>query len=490
MNASPKMSDEKERIATSRQNMGDLEFSRNEFGAALSLYHQVYEIRKGLILNGSELNACMSAFNVGKCLHCLGDHDAALQFYHEFIHSILTSSDLKLLTLETVLVIQKIGWAFYQDSLFRHGRYFYELALWSANNVLFGENHEVVVRILNQIGNLSFDSHDMESAIEFYERGLKIESSLQETLESWKGPQFQNTLVTLSNLARAYEKIGCFHNSLKASQTIVETLKSYDGTKPDIATSSLLRSKCSALFDMARVQTKLGRPELALEALSEVLHHSRNENIQVAIAFSEIGIIHGKEGRTDLAIKSFERSLNIRKALDDSKEQEYSVVLWNLARAHVDDYNFTKALHYFKELCKVEIFKRKKSQNMSNNYDPLILLNALEQMIIIFNEELHWCPRNALACCKKAIGILGKEPSPSFPIGMHSRFLGMAGNACVELRDMKKAMTFYTNVMRINLLVEAAPRTNITPSSTTRYRILKSSVNIEKLLPSSCAPAA
>jgi hypothetical protein len=82
------------------------------------------------------LNTSITAFNAGKCLHCLGRPDCALCYYNLFTKAIFSSIKAKLMTQETVLILQNIACAFHQDHSLKHANTFYRLALRSAHMVL------------------------------------------------------------------------------------------------------------------------------------------------------------------------------------------------------------------------------------------------------------------------------------------------------------------------------------------------------------------
>lgn len=47
------------------------------------------------------------------------------------------------------------------------------------------------------------------------------------------------------------------------------------------------------------------------------------------------------------------------------------------------------------------------------------------------------------------------------PVDVHSRYLGMAGNACLNLGDMEGAIRFFADTMRVNLAGGLAFHANI-----------------------------
>ena len=118
-------------IASVRNNIGNIRFALHEYETAYSFYETAYRMRKK-VFGPINLNTSITAFNAGKCLHCLGRPDRALRYYNLFTKAIFSST--KLMTEETVLILQNIAWAFHQDHSLKHANTFYrawmQLVVW------------------------------------------------------------------------------------------------------------------------------------------------------------------------------------------------------------------------------------------------------------------------------------------------------------------------------------------------------------------------
>ena len=114
-------------IASVRNNIGNIRFALHEYETAYSFYETAYRMRRK-VFGPINLNTSITAFNAGKCLHCLGRPDRALCYYNLFTKEIFSSIKAKLMTQETVLILQNIAWAFHQDHSLKHANTFYRLA--------------------------------------------------------------------------------------------------------------------------------------------------------------------------------------------------------------------------------------------------------------------------------------------------------------------------------------------------------------------------
>ena len=468
-------------------NIADIKFATDDFDNALKLYNVAYAIRRNLTRPQDATTikeTGVSALGAGKSLHCLGMSDRARRYYDVYINSIfLAPSDSGLfLTSKAVLSFQSIAWAYHQESSHNHARYFYDLSLKSAVQ-LFGENHVFVSRILNQLGNLSFEVDHLEFALACYQRGFLVEDYLR----------LENDLATtMSNIAQTYESVGCIQESLRWCEKLVARLnKASSNTlnqQEDDRMISMRRKIqiADALLNIARLNVMLGKPNPALLALQGALHiqigHFGSVHSAVASTLNEIGIIFGNQGRHDMALLNFEESLRIRQVLDAdpaaAARQDISAVLCNIANAHVSKGDFDKALLRFQELVDhVESHKRREQACSTNSASThhfefsedhvLIGTSCLEQMANIFLNQLDE-PIRALSCYKKGIQLLveevlrGSSSSSSSPptcdeptdnkwLQTKSRFLGQAGNVCLILGDIHGAANFFFEAMRCNV---------------------------------------
>ena len=488
-----------EMFATMKHNIANIKLFQHECDEAGPLFEEAYQMRRR-VLGDHHPDTINSVFHVGKSLHCLGKHDDALRYYKVFIMAICPSSTYassKLLTKTTILMIQKIAWAFHQDRLFSHANSFYDLAHKAATNVL-SKNDKVVARILNQWGNLHYECGDMESALNLYIRGLRIEhdrhidagtTGTTTMTNNDDATRHLDTLTTMSNIASAFENVGRYKASLAYLNKMMDILSS-DSITEVVTSSRINQSIVEVTINMARVQAFLGRFDLALNSLEDALRMRReqcgNLHPAVAVVLNEIGIVQGKNGQMSSALESFEECLRIRQLSDNSHSQQgnISTVLYNIARVHIHYGNYSDALIRLKELTGNELLRREIAANNGLDYasasananrsSPVMLLNALEETSQILHEHFH-NPREALLYLEKGIRVVIEEsgsastsnPDPRtvhvrVPYPIHSRLLGLAGKACLALGYKDRATSFFIRTMRINIAGGLAFDANIT----------------------------
>jgi tetratricopeptide (TPR) repeat protein len=449
-------------IASVRNNIGNIRFALHEYETAYSFYETAYRMRKK-VFGPINLNTSITAFNAGKCLHCLGRPDRALRYYNLFTKAIFSST--KLMTEETVLILQNIAWAFHQDHSLKHANTFYRLALSSAHMVL-GENHKVVSRIFNMLGTLRYELGDLKFALACYHRSLRIEVSnlgWQQQGPCTNKRKYLDILTTLSNMAQTNEEIGNLGNSLPCSRKKLEILKSQD-CKASMPTSEVNRNVANTLSDLARVLGKLGRFGQALTALTEVLRTRRQEygidHSLVATTLNDMGIAHGSQGQTHLALQCFKESLEIRQ-MSKRSDSNVSTVLCNIARVHNHNGDTNKALVHYQKVVNCELSRRKERDlDFNSSTSSEILLDALEQLSMIYQDDLA-DPREAIRCYEKGLRLITEDGPGVVSYDVHSRYLGMAGNTCLIIGDKEKATCFFTETMRVNAAGGLAFNANI-----------------------------
>lgn len=443
----------KEVVAMILSNVGDIRCQISDFDNAFIIYNDVHQIRKA-VLGEDHLETILAAFNAGKCLHCLRKSDAAIQYYATFKTAISSSPNNGLLNKKTITALQSIAWMFHQERSYDHAKEYYELAHKSTIQV-FGESHKITARILNQCGNLNFEFGQMEYALHCYKQGLAIEHAL--------GPSGAHShidiLTTLSNIAHAYEVIGNAQQSLEFSEKIVIILKSNDGS---MTHSSRLKHAAGVFLDIARLQDSLGRPNKALQALTDALHIQRQEYGDghgcVAVTLNEMGIIHGNLGQTRVALKCFGQSLRIRQILNDS-DLTISPVLFNIARSHLQNADYSLAIAQYESIFDLEM-RVKENADRDFEWSPDALLDALEHMADVYHSDLNEIPK-ALECYEKGIQLFMEIGNAMIPLGIQSRFLGMAGNINFQLGNVDRAIRLFSQTMRINLAAGWAFNANI-----------------------------
>jgi tetratricopeptide (TPR) repeat protein len=455
-------------IAAVRNSIGDALFVQSKFEEAYSFLNDAYRIRSE-ILGTNNPDTAISALKAGKCLHHLHRSEDAIPYYEVF--TAVVTSDMKnlgsALKEKAILEIQSIAWAFYCGKSYSNSEKFYTIAFAMAEKVL-GENHQVVARILNQMGNLEFELGDLAFALQYYERGLKIETNL--CLMRSSRQAYIDHLTTMSNILSAHERIGNAEEALLHSTRMLSILRSFDCSST-LPKSVINMMATNVLVRMASIQRKKGMYDQALHSLDDALQIQKLEygdhHICIAFTLNSIGIIHGIQGHNVLALESFEESLRVRKIQKNSDRIGISTALFNIAHMHLQSGQSTRAISDLEEIVNYELSRKNISNSKSSTE---AILTALEQIVHVQRNELG-NPTEALKYLRRSIDIIKESDPDVVPRGAYSRFLGLIGNTCLELHDLVGAMNYFAETMRINIAHGLAFNANISHLRPVRKRV-------------------
>ena len=469
--------------------IGDIHFTLASFQTALSFHDQAYkiltQINSGLYPDIERL-LLRAAFNVGQSLHILGKRREALRYYITIMNAIQpmlspqkekkeisiptqqteetkatkTSFNGNIINEEIIIIIQKIAWAFHQDREFSYARSFYSLALRSATTVL-GENHLIIVRILNLYGNLMIEFGHASKALAYYKRSLYTEQALRRQNLTDRGSNatsYVDSLMTLSNMCQTYEMMGDKEGHLACCAKILMFLED-EGVRSSLSPSDVRRRTTSVLLSIANIRMKsLLSPSSRLcspstyqelqKVLTRVLHLQRqeygNDDRLVSATLNDLGIIQVHCGHVQLAIQNFHESLQICIMLDDRQEDPQllddtcinasTTMLYNLAFAHSLNRDTLAALACLRELVgqhdEIQLDQdivslerwayrptRKRTTRPGRGSGPnissnVILLSALLKMAQIYYGELNE-PHCALSCLEAGLHCMSNDLNSS-----------------------------------------------------------------------------
>lgn len=471
-------------LASVRSNIGNIKFALNEYETAFTFYDAAFQMRRK-VLGSTNLTTGVTAFHAGRCLHCVGKTELALRHYQVFVKAVFSSTKRRRdrVTQEMVLMLQSIAWAFLQENSCKHANTFYLLTLKAAGLAL-EKDHEVIPQILNQFGNLRFELGDLKTALVCYDRSVHIAvSNLVSKAQAKEDPisrkrNYFNVLTTISNMAKTYEEMGDFELSLKCFRRMTELLKSKE-CLGSLSDSDVNRTVSDIFSDLARVLVKLRKFDKALKALTEVLRIRKKEygidHTLVATTLNDMGIAYGSKGQLLPALRCFEETLGIREKLskDSYPHANIATVLSNIARLHHHSGCTTKALVYYQKVVDHELLRRGDKEAYDNDLSyssSEILLDALEQMAVIYQDDLD-NPISGIRCYEKGISLILEDGSRIVSYDVHSRYLCKTGDAYLKIGNQERAAHFFTRAMRINVAGGLAFNANIKATGYDIYKL-------------------
>jgi len=417
-------------MATIVNNIGRVRYCIEDHEGALPFFKKAYTVR--LAHFGAEnLDVCMSALNVGLCLHKVGEADEAMTYYRHYIDVMLTDQFRSYLD-DFVGLVTLIAEMWHSINDQRASIAFFQIALKSAKQH-YGEISYKVTDILNQFGNACYVGGNSDLALSLYEEELEVERKLLPLGHI-------NHAVTLSNIAAIHDEQGSPHLALPRYNEALDIFKSSNNYKIPAA---------KTLIAIGVIQIKsLEAFKDASDTLQEAL--SMQENISDDIMSDEeaSSILHllsdayAEQNRFQLSLTYAERSLQIRRNLN-MPHSEISTLLYKICDLLVDKFgNSERALKYYHESLQLEC--------SHCNCELTELLETLERIGKIYEALCE--PRQAIAFYIQAAFVCEKsnEGGAKRQKKNLSRYLVQVGNSYLEVGDVPTAIKSFSRAMHLD----------------------------------------
>lgn len=181
---------------------------------------------------------------------------------------------------------------------------------------------------LNNLGYYNSTKGNISKALEYYERGLKIQQEIGE----------KNGLATsLNNIGSIYKKQGDIPNALEYYHRSLKI-------NTDINATTGIGQ---ALNNIGNIYQEQGDPNLALEYFirGKSLYKMLGDERSVATILNNIGFTYFKNKNIPKALDFYNQSISIREKLSDNRG--LATCYNNIASAHENQLNHKKAMEYY-----------------------------------------------------------------------------------------------------------------------------------------------
>lgn len=190
----PQTSDKE--TGTVLNNIGRVKFLLGDYEGALEYHDYAYKVR-AIALGEDHIDTGVAAFNIGKSYHSMRRPDDAFKYYSLYVKSTFHCANLKNLSQNIIRSFDYIATCFQEDGEYEYAAIFFELALVSSRSVL-GGNDPYTAELLNRRGNMFFQFHELDNALESYRGGLAIEMHFYSS-------GHKNISITQSNISRVHD---------------------------------------------------------------------------------------------------------------------------------------------------------------------------------------------------------------------------------------------------------------------------------------------
>lgn len=258
-----------------------------------------------------------------------------------------------------------------------------------------GTSNTEVASVLNFIGTLLFHQKELDHALLFFQEELRREEELVDQGED------VSVSVTCNNIGRILQELGRFN------QAIHYYRRSLYHTFGDVCTEVDAKGKAavsSPIFEHDYSDSDL--PEATMNLYSTVWYN--------------LGLIHDKMGSYTDAIRAFQMSLKLRRAMLGRNHADVACLLYNIGVLQMEQQMLNDATDSFREALRI---RRVAATGQLNDRHVVKTLQKLS--------SLHKSKGNiagALEACREVIDVL--KISADFDLASRRKFTGST------LRDM------------------------------------------------------
>lgn len=308
------------------------------------------------------------------------------------------------------------------------------LRLIALSEEVFGTEHQDTAASYNEIGVIYKAKGELEKAIEYYEKALRIN-------EKVLGKEHSEIATNLNNIGAVYNDKGEYDMALEYyGMALLIREKVFGREHPVIATS---------YNNLGFVYGNKGEYDMALEYHEKALRIEEKllgiDHLSTATSYNNIGCIYDAKGDFNKALSFFKKALEVREKRLGFNHPDTAQVYNNIGLVYSEKGDNNKAGYYYRKA--IEIYEKVLgTDNVStassyNNIGMLYFKNAEYDMALEYHEK-------ALAVYKKVLGTNHISTATSFNnIGLVYEKKEENGKA-LEYYD--KAKVIYERVLGTN----------------------------------------
>lgn len=265
-----------------------------------------------------------------------------------------------------------------------------------------GPNNSEIASVLNFIGTLLFHQRELDHALLFFQEELRLEELLVATSENI------SVSVTCNNIGRILQELGRFPEAIYYYQRSLEpefgriVNNGIECCKLDMAQSiELFDDRC------------IDAPQATMNLYSTVWYN--------------LGLIHDKMGAFKDAIKAFQMSLKVRRAMLGPDHADVACLLYNIGVLQMEQQLLAEATESFREALRI---RRVATTGQLNDRHVVKTLQKLA--------TLHKSKGNiagALEACHEVLHIL--KVSSDFDKVLRNRDMGSTMKEIADLHHAK-----------------------------------------------------
>jgi len=197
----------------------------------------------------------------------------------------------------------------------------YEIAL-QLYIEMHGTHHHVdIAMVYNEIGSVYDDMGNLDTALNYYEKGLEIHKDIE--------PNNDYGLVGFyANIANVYSKLGRYQEALSLTERVLETAIERDG-ELDFRVASLRHNIGVIYLHLGKPQAAYDYVEKALESRKEIFKSNLN-NEDLGNSYQILGTCHTEVNRYSEALECYYKAQEIYRVAYSQADGENQIPMREL----------------------------------------------------------------------------------------------------------------------------------------------------------------
>lgn len=279
------------------------------------------------------------------------------------------------------------------------------------------------------------------------------------------------------NLGNAYFNMGSFDSALKH---YYKALEYFNSSKSSMGIADCYNNIGSVLKEMESYDKAMEYHILSRDIYEGLLAKPGENSVEaikggLSYTYNNIGIIHWYKDSYEQALENYQKSLELKQALNDSNgvAQAYN----NIAILYASQDSFEKGIEYFQKGLDVYLSTGNRI-GQASVYANIAYLNLLVSRLAISDSERKQYLNRALTNAQQAFEI-AKSISSTTYISLSAEYLK---DIYEELGNTSKALAFANELLIVRSEIFSNEKANALAQMTTRYEVEKNQLRLEGMM--------
>jgi tetratricopeptide (TPR) repeat protein len=256
-----------------------------------------------------------------------------------------------------------------------------------------GPQHSEVASVLNFIGTLLFQKQELEHALLFFQEELRLEEQFTHADDKF------GVCVTCNNIGRILQELGRYPEAIRYYQKALQD-NFRDSVVSELDGFGKPSKGCNDDVSAPMLDESFSGPPAAMNLFSTVCYN--------------LGLIHDKMGAYIKAIKAFQMSLNIRRAMLGPDHADIACLVYNIGVLQMEQQFLSEATQSFREALRI------RSVGSTGQLNDRHVVKTLQKLASLHKSKGNI--QGALEACREVMQIL--KGSDEFELSCRGKNMG------------------------------------------------------------------